>query len=119
MKANELMVGDLVLVADGQQMNVRKVASITRKKIGYHKEDGETRMWHAPLYSVNTIPLTEGMIVRNWDKHVRFSRYGFPNIIIDYKNYMLGDFNYVHEFQHSLRLCGLTDLADNFKVSPN
>lgn len=23
---------------------------------------------------------------------------------------------YVHEFQHALRLCGLTDLADNFKV---
>lgn len=25
-------------------------------------------------------------------------------------------FNYVHELQHALRLCGLTDLADNFKV---
>ncbi len=24
--------------------------------------------------------------------------------------------NYVHELQHALRLCGLTDLADNFKV---
>lgn len=24
--------------------------------------------------------------------------------------------NYVHEFQHALRLCGLNDLADNFKI---
>lgn len=25
--------------------------------------------------------------------------------------------NYVHELQHALRLCGLNDLADNFKVA--
>ena len=26
------------------------------------------------------------------------------------------DVNYVHELQHALRLCGLNELADNFKV---
>lgn len=26
------------------------------------------------------------------------------------------EFTYVHELQHALRLCGLNDLADNFKI---
>lgn len=30
---------------------------------------------------------------------------------------LLLNIEYVHELQHALRLCGLNDLADNFKVS--
>lgn len=29
---------------------------------------------------------------------------------------MIYNLQYVHEFQHALRLCGLNELADNFKV---
>lgn len=35
---------------------------------------------------------------------------GFPNLIENFR------INYVHELQHALRLCGLNDLANNFKI---
>ena len=38
----------------------------------------------------------------------RDNDYYFPNTPISWK--------YVHELQHALRLCGLNELADNFKV---
>ena len=65
---------------------------------------------------IEPIPLTEEILEKNKSKYVSASRYGFPNLIIDSNRYMFGDFLYVHELQHALRLCGLTDLANNFKV---
>lgn len=38
----------------------------------------------------------------------RDNDYYFPNTPISWK--------YVHELQHTLRLCGLEELADNFKI---
>lgn len=35
---------------------------------------------------------------------------------INLAEYCIMPFTYVHELQHALRLCGLNDLADNFKV---
>ena len=35
---------------------------------------------------------------------------------INADEYVIMTFRHVHELQHALRLCGLTDLADNFKV---
>lgn len=35
------------------------------------------------------------------------------NVALDY---YVATLNYVHELQHALRLCGLNELADNFKI---
>ena len=39
-----------------------------------------------------------------------FGFFDFPNLIENFR------INYVHELQHALRLCGLNELADNFKI---
>ena len=41
---------------------------------------------------------------------------GSRNLRGKYIDFMFSDNLYVHELQHVLRLCGLTDLANNFKV---
>lgn len=79
---------------------------------------------------VDPIPLTPEILEKNgfvFDHDVFDGIYPMINIIYcDYKllvddgKYIDGGENknilYVHELQHALRLCGLTDLADNFKV---
>lgn len=133
MKPTELMIGDLVLVADGNQMNIRKVTSITRKKIGYHKVYGETRMWHAPLCVVKPIPLTEETMNNNGWHYVKadnvYDNENVPFTISIFNADRPGDklyvhiqefpvisVLYIHEMQHALRLCGFIELADNFKI---
>lgn len=44
----------------------------------------------------------------------RFETYG--NHVFSYRSNVICDIFYVHELQHALRLCGLNDLADNFKL---
>ena len=113
MKANELMIGDWVMAPDDYPVMVST--------------------YYLPFYlSYEPIPLTEEILEKN----------GFER---SYNTYMLGDFRlgipnqyspfnvkeeyyildiarnrmpiqYVHELQHALRLCGLTDLANNFNV---
>lgn len=131
------MIGDLILVADGEQMNVRKIQSITRKKIGYHKTNGETRMWHAPLYSVKPIPLTPEILKANGfvdrrrtgvlrlpdqlcERHLTY--YLKDNMLCvglpyaDKDCNMIHRISYVHKLQHALRIVELHDIADNFIV---
>ena len=121
MKANELMIGDKVMV---------KVLSQIPDTYVLHT-------WTANDYSrdiqVKPIPLTPEILEKNgWKRHkifmdikadenfnINFSwtdRYGeslFQN------GYYMCDCKYVHTLQHALRLCGLDELdelADNFKV---
>lgn len=45
--------------------------------------------------------------------------YTFEHNVFEYENIGLSvrkQLYYVHEFQHALRLCGLSELADNFKI---
>ena len=35
---------------------------------------------------------------------------------INFAEYIVLPFGYVHELQHALRLCGLAELADNFQI---
>ncbi len=39
------------------------------------------------------------------------------DIRLDDINYSMPTPRYVHQLQHALRLCGLTELADNFKIN--
>lgn len=109
MKANELMIGDWVrdnLTQIPLQVNASCIRQFERQE-----EQGENM-------SASPIPLTYEMLKANRHKCMGISKFGFPNIVIDTpKCYILKEFSYVHELQNALRLSGLTDLADNFKVN--
>lgn len=140
MKANELMIGDWVLI-DGV---ARKVCAITKHKVGYHLCESESTMHYARLHDVNPIPLTPEIMERNGYRYEPMYGPFYRSILGDYAidreptisigwngrgemcewdisdgkrgasygRHLLG----VHELQHALRLCGLNELADNFKI---
>ena len=69
MKANEIMISDY-LSYKGQ---IIKVASITKKKVGYHIKDGEHRMHYARLCECKPIFITPEILEKNdflANKHV-------------------------------------------------
>lgn len=112
MKANELQIDDFIIV-DGI---VRKVCAITKHKIGYHKLElpfGECQMSYTRLYEVSPINLTPEILEKNgfeYDDSVNIVGKMISDSVYEKQ------FKYVHELQRALRLCGLNDLADNFKV---
>lgn len=118
MKASELMLSDY-LSYEGQRI---KVASITKKKVGYHVKDNENRMYYARLCDCKPISITTEILEKNgWES----MKNGSGDFILT--NPMVGNdatitktingyamihgvFNglvirYVHELQHVLRLC--------------
>lgn len=126
MKATELMIGDIVSV-----VIPRIVMQITKHKIGYHRTElpfGECKMTYARLADITPIPLTPEILEKNgWnDEMHRFyndDTFCELDLRIDNGHYTwvvcgasVCSFTYVHELQHALRLCGLNDEADNFKV---
>lgn len=79
---------------------------------------------------IEPIPLTEEILNVNgfWEEGGGFAKF-FPNVgkfttwksrIEDIQCTLLGTvelpLRYVHQLQHALRLCGLNDIADNFKI---
>ena len=116
MKATELMIGDKVMV---------KVLSQIPDTYVLHT-------WTANDYSrdiqVKPIPLTPGILEKNgWKDTGLWHIYhdGINTIqscLPDMRGIINGieikDFQckYVHQYQHLMRLCGLDELADNFKV---
>ena len=61
MKPTELRIGNLVMY-NGE---VVKVEQITKKKIGYHRHKGETRMNYARLCEIEPIPITDELLLNN------------------------------------------------------
>ena len=61
MKPQELSIGNLVCY-NGK---VVKVEQITKKKIGYHRHKGETRMNYARLFEIEPIPITDELLLEN------------------------------------------------------
>lgn len=116
MKANELQIGDWVK---------------DKYKLKPHKVDSWADFNNAE--DLSPIPLTPEILEKNLEKECEDTIDGglYFNAensriwgILDEKGFWL-NFNgqqdmilihYAHELQHALRLCGLTDLADNFKV---
>ena len=122
MKATELMIGDKVMV---------KVLSQIPDTYVLHS-------WNANDYSrdiqVKPIPLTAELLDENdfWivEDDIRYcgdsevwTHTDVEHLDIEkfegrFQCYEIPDmqFNYVHQIQQALRLCGLNDLANNFKV---
>lgn len=126
MKATELMIGDWVSQSNG---NAVKIDWLKTGEYGYYDKYGKMKIACTPL--LEPITLTPEILEKNG-----FTRYGqvYANLqqwvckFGDKRKSFVQDIrtgewgmnnvwiNYVHELQHALRLCGLNDLADNFKL---
>ena len=138
MKATELMIGDWVgRVFDDKRIDYRQVDWIRTGEIGMRYQ----KVW--AIGCIEPIPLTPEILEKNgfemfkYDGWVHYYRI-FGNSVIPFVLHsMIGgemlsqevdifststntnrgiDVNYVHELQHALRLCGLNEIADNFKL---
>lgn len=125
MEAKELMIGDWVNSYDAQAYKVTSI-HINDKGCAVRLEFDEyiVETW---ADKIEPISLTEGILKANgfmFDSvEQEYLLEGFPSVLVDYYSvcmYWQGHllrFYYVHQLQHALRLCGLNDIADNFKVT--
>lgn len=136
MKANELMIGDWVSQSNG---NAVKIDWIKTGEYGYYDKYGKMEIACTPL--LEPIPLTPEILEKNgfvYEKDFEafideenYIRINIPNesdgaeVSISYMGSNFGEITFypaykehlfVHELQHVFRLCGLNDLADNFKI---
>lgn len=111
MKATELMIGDWVMNPnDGRTYKIHTItaAEQTRLSNPYNLTDLEYGLGEP-------IPLTAKILGKNpnieelgyWDYEVNVFRLFATPIL---------NLWYIHQLQHALRLCGLNELADNFKI---
>ena len=126
MKANELMIGDWVKIKG--HLDYDKVREIARD---------ESMQWYISFacsatlfraYEFEPIPLTYENLKKNgWEDAEFCCEYQNGNTFIQaHLPDMRGRINgvkieyfqceYVHQYQHLLRLCGLEEFADNFKI---
>ena len=135
LKAADLMVGDWVGVFDdkGVIKDCRQVDWIRTGEIGMRYQ----KVW--AIGCIEPIQLTPEILEKNGlEKTLIDEEYCYSLVTMDYvivirtnrDGYWKYDsvreigrgvviqrkFDYVHELQHALRLCGLDNLADNFKV---
>ena len=125
MKVTELMIGDWVCLKDDIKCELPlKVDGVLTDDISLEGEgflggfDGLIR----------PIPITPKMLVKNgWKEAQYWHEYQDSKSMIqcclpDMRGRINGieiehfKCEYVHQYQHLLRLCGLDELADNFKV---
>ena len=113
------MIGDYVKYTNPPYV---KVASITKKKIGYHIKSNEPRLHYVRLCEVNPIPLTPEILEKNEIDSVFKTHY--KGLYLEYHPeagmimlyvYNNGSFQptgisfkYVHELQNALRILGIT-----------
>lgn len=138
MKATDLMIGDWVLINDAPH----KIQAIDSIDAEIQADDelyyiGEDRFNFRD--KIEGIPITEDFFLENdWENICKmFIQYFVKNVgkfhlqIINNKLYIWFDYSpndwtedanvkapikYIHDIQHILRLYGLNELADNFKV---
>lgn len=132
MKANELMIGDWVLVPNRNNYENEKIVAIP---INTQIEVGGNCLIN-PM-ACKPIPITYEILEKNgFERNERFDYnicafFSFPdsdftertgfgierrNNIYYITDHSLMPIQYVHELQRALRLCGLTEIANNFKI---
>lgn len=120
MKAKDLMIGDWVENPKHTQvfqivgMEIMPKGDACRLKNDEYNCD----TW---CDRIRPIPLTEEILEANGFEtdEVQYEFYdGYNFLLANGKgiSVAVGSIWYVHELQHALRLCGLNELADNFKV---
>lgn len=132
MEVKELMIGDWVKilpVKDTLKEYNTQVKQLTYDDIldSYYVEDEGNCV---ALKYVEPIPLTPYILAINgWikksytslfehnDEHIPFALEIYKrDLYLDQDDTIVISCMYVHELQHALRLCGLSELAENFKI---
>ena len=128
MKTTDLMVGDWVLINDALH-KIQAIDSIDAEiqADGELYYVGEDRCHSED--KIEGIPLTPEILKKNgWkrvdeifmekrvDDNTYFSWADRCGAVLYQNGHYMCDCKYVHELQHALRLCGLNEIADNFKV---
>ena len=111
MKANELMIGDWVLVSN----TPLKIAALGTIKAGFMDAKGE--MFYQYYDNIEPIPLTAEILEKNFQKdRMWVDGYTIADSITIYNTgegyWTIGyleliELRYVHELQHTLKLCGI------------
>lgn len=133
MKPTELRIGNLVM-CNGE---VVRVEQITKKKIGYHRHKGETRMNYARLCEIEPIPITEELLtkigfilpehkefyamcrINGKDNGIRLTKYFTSynvEIFAEHPDFVLlehtiKDIRYVHDLQNAYQLVTKEELT--------
>ena len=127
MKLTDLAIGDLVLI-NNTSHRIQAIDSIDDEILAddelyyvgedrYHSED-----------KIEGILITPEILKKNgWkhralfvdmevDKNIKFSWTDMFGVSLYHNGHYMCDCKYVHTLQHALRLCGLDEIADNFKI---
>ena len=127
MKCQELMVGDFCRSGHGLPMQITNVGD-DYAYATFEGNEGEPWEFSDKDERPQPIPLTTEILEKNGWKQTEYCHeyQDGKNTIQCRLPYMVGRINgidiehfkceYVHQYQHLLRLCGLDELANNFKV---
>lgn len=106
------MLGDWVSWTHDSEKRNSRVSSIHKNAI-FLDECPQRFMW----YEIEPVPLTEEILKANGLNDCSMFYDGWNFELTNKKMVVsVGVIWFVHELQHALRLCGLNDLADSFKV---
>lgn len=125
MKANELMIGDWVMfqgreIVCGNQIFSSEYDGCIIEPIPLTPEILEKNGWKCKTTEISTD--VRGEIVKDvWFMMQLLDGYGHWNMRLSKVGAgetfdLFIQIHYVHQLQHALRLCGLAELADNFKI---
>ena len=136
-KCQDLMIGDWITNESGLPTQIITVSGACAYAI-FGGDEGDPWVFDDYIYLPIPIPLTPEILEKNGIKN-RDDKYiisGLDDVgqwyitLKDFKPQfdfwfikssnrnlnVRGQIRYVHEFQHALRLVGLTELANNFKI---
>ena len=121
------MVGDFCRSGHGLPMQITNVGD-DYAYATFEGNEGEPWEFDDKDERPQPIPLTTEILEKNgWERngifmekridentHLRWT--DICGSVLSQGNYYMCDCKYVHTLQHALRLCGLDELANNFKV---
>ena len=123
-RATEIMVGDWLWYQGQFNAFPLKVEQVTKRKVGYHADSNENRMYYLRLHEVQPIPITPEILERNGFEKVQnllvlqWENGVYPSMIfVEYnpENYCLfindmmfpKPVRFLHELHHILMDCGI------------
>lgn len=118
MKATDLMIGDWVYSSFSDKPVKVKSINFTD---GYGWVNTTLVPGTKSDMSLSPIPLTPEILEKNgwWQDEIDGTYHNTISVYGRKAPFSILDgvvINYVHQLQHALRLCGLDDLADSFKI---
>ena len=130
MEAKELMLADIVKTIGG---NIVKTDYFFLDVAYCSLLDENGKYCKMPYYNLFPVPLTDEILKRNgfdiYGHHaIYYVHKDEPDEVVIHVDYcesldidspdykFSGICKFVHKLQHALRLCGLNELADNFKI---